>query len=338
MKINHINNNLSVFKSDESFLGSRKKRYFSSSYKKINCDIKELIIQNNSLLGNLSIAWPEVWSEKNGELRKPHLGSLELYVIAVRFVEHYLGIIDNLKKECIEKVWVNNFVPKVGQGAIENCHELACRCSKLSQRQDKNRINCLFEVKIGKATVRLAIDYNLCEEKRCFAGCVANPCISIQKLLDLRVHDERSFYTTGYKIPVHKITDIIVNKEEQSVRADIELLNIELSPFFNGLSKAYQPCLTFCDIILVTGQLAQILLFSLDNINREEAGNLWMRTADCKYFRPIKENTGVKISVKESSMLKTGGIEYRAATLLLDFNDGDSLSECKFAYQITEKL
>lgn len=334
---NDTNNNLFVFESDESFLGSRKKRYFSSNYKKINCDIDGLIIHSNSLSGNLTIVWPEIWSEKNSGLRKPHLGSLELYVIAVRLVERYLGIIDNLKKECLERVWVNNFIPKVGQ-AIEDCLELSCKCTKLSQNQVGNRIDCLFEVKIGKASVKLAINYDVCKEKPCLAACVGNSCISIQKLLNAKEQEEHSFYTIGYKIPMHKITNIIVDKTARDIRADIELVNIEMSPFFNGLSKTFQPCLTFCDIILITGQLAQILLFSLDNVDREKAGNLWMRSADCKYFTPIKEDTNVKISIKDSSILQTGGIDYRMATLLLDFNDGDSLSECKFAYQINEKL
>ncbi|MDH6310055.1 hypothetical protein M2451_002945 [Dysgonomonas sp. PFB1-18] len=325
-----------VFDSAESFLGSNKKRYFSSSYKKIKYEFTDLAIYNNSLVGNLDLDWPDTWSEKSGEKRKPHIGSLELYVIAARMVEYHLNIVDNLREDCIERVWVNNFVTKVSQGAIEECSQLACKCTKLSQNEKNGRIDCLFEIKISKAMVRLAINYDLCRERACMSSCVGKPCISFNNMLKASSPQIPSFHSIGYKVPVHKITNVMVDKKDSFIEADIELLNGELSPSFGGLGRAYQPCLTFCDIILTTGQLAQILLFSLDDIDREKAGNLWMRTADCKYFKPVPGETKVRISVTDSTIMKTGGVTYRAATLLLDYNNGDSLSECRFAYQLNQ--
>ncbi len=330
----NVENKILKYDTPESFLGLNKKRYFSSNYKKIKYDIDELLIYDNSLLGNLNVQWPEVWSEKNGGKRKPHLGSLELYIIAVQFVEYYMEIIDNLKKECLERVWVNNFISKVGNGCIEECENMACKCTKLSQKKSGCHVDCLFEIKIGKAIVRLAINYVSCENRVCLSTCNGNAVISLDKISNMKKRGELSFYSLGYKILMHKITNVVVNKEERFIEADIELVNEELSAYFEGISRTYQPCITFCDIIPITGQLSQILLFSLDDISREDAGNLWMRTADCKYFRPIKGQTKVRITVKESSIINTVGINYRAATLLLDYNGGDSLSECKFAYQL----
>lgn len=78
-----------------------------------------------------------------------------------------------------------------------------------------------------------------------------------------------------------------------------------------------------------------MLLFSLDNLTRENASNLWMRSVDCKYHTPITDIAKVKLSVKDSKKIRVSDDQYyRAVTLYLDLDDEKMTSICKFAYQL----
>lgn len=328
------NLNLLHYDSPEIFLGNNKKRYFSSNYKKIKYDIHELMIYQNILVGSLNLDWPNLWAEKGGKKLKPHLGSLEFYVIAVRFVEYYILIIDNMKKCCLNKIWVKDFVSKAGNEAVESDSDIRCQCRKLSQTREGQKITSRFEIKIGKASVTISTEYDTCDEKPCFSSCNDSAHVSVESIIKAKEY-KYSYYDLGYKIPMHKISNIIINRNEQHITADVEAINSELSSDFSGIGNAFQPYITYCDIIPITGQLSQMLLFSLDNLTRENASNLWMRSVDCKYHTPITDIAKVKLSVKDSKKIRVSDDQYyRAVTLYLDLDDEKMTSICKFAYQL----
>lgn len=326
-------NNILYYESPGSFLGENSKRYFSSNYKRIKHEITNLTIQNNSLVGYLNISWPHLWAEKAGKSLKPHVGSLEFYVIAVQFIEYYMVILDNIKKECVNRMWVEDFVSKAGSEAVEEDASIPCKCTKLSQFVEDRKITSKFAIEIGKVVVKLTINYETCMERRCMSSCSNTSCMSIDNILNVK-HEQLSYYTLGYKVPMHEISNITVDKDKETITADAKLINLELANDFVGVSSVFQPCFTYCDIILITGQLSQILLFSLDNLTRENASNLWMRSVDCKYRIPIKDHTHIKLQVKELKKINASGREYRSSTLLLDIGDGKMTSVCKFAYQL----
>lgn len=325
--------NIICYPSPEEFLGANSKRYFSSNYKRITHEITNLIIQDHVLIGRLNIKWPNLWAEKAGKKLKPHVGSLEFYVIAVQFVEHYMTIVDNVRKDCVKKIWVEDFISKAGSEAVEESSDIACKCKKLSQTYNEGVVRSSFVIEIGKATVKLTIRYETCIERKCLSSCNNSSCVSIDSILAVK-NSHLSYYDLGYKVPMHKITNIEVNKESESIIADVELINSELASNFVGISSLFQPCFTYCDIILITGQLSQILLFTLDNLTRENASNLWMRSVDCKYYNPIIGTARFKLCVKEFKKINTAGRDYRTTTLFLDFGDGNMTSICKFAYQL----
>lgn len=325
--------NIIHYPSPEEFLGANSKRYFSSNYKRITHEITNLIIQDHALIGYLNIKWPNLWAEKAGRKLKPHVGSLEFYVIAVQFIEHYMTIVDNIKKDCVNRIWVEDFVSKAGNEAVEESSNIPCICKKSSQTHEGNTVKSTFVVDIGKASIKLTIRYETCIERKCLSSCNNASCVSIDSILNAK-KNQLSYYSLGYKVPMHKITNIEVNKETESITADVELINSELANSFAGISSLFQPCFTYCDIILITGQLSQILLFTLDNLTRENASNLWMRSVNCKYNTPIIDTANFKLSVKEFKKINTAGSEYRTTTLFLDFGDGKMTSICKFAYQL----
>src|SRR5690606_33046657 len=41
------------------------------------------------------------------------------------------------------------------------------------------------------------------------------------------------------------------------------------------------------DVLTVTGQLMQILLYTMEGTDRETCGNIWLRAMDIRYGRPV---------------------------------------------------
>jgi hypothetical protein len=102
------------------FLGPSEKRYFGSTYKKTEHIITNLIVRGNRLYGDLIVQWPQVWSQKGGGYLTPHVGTLDFFVVATRFVEHHMGMVDDRSTEHIERTWMSNFFCKAGSRFIES--------------------------------------------------------------------------------------------------------------------------------------------------------------------------------------------------------------------------
>jgi hypothetical protein len=60
------------FETAESFPGECKKRYFSSSYKKIKYHFADILVVDKKLIGVLDVQWPDVWAQKQNKDLPPH--------------------------------------------------------------------------------------------------------------------------------------------------------------------------------------------------------------------------------------------------------------------------
>ena len=70
-----------------------------------------------------------------------------------------------------------------------------------------------------------------------------------------------------------------VDKEDPGATASVDVSSFDWS------KKNGQVCgqhFTSIDAILISGQLIQMLFFEMDNVKREHAGNVWLKTLSVK--------------------------------------------------------
>jgi hypothetical protein len=302
--------------SADYFLGQSEDRYFSSNYKKVEHLQENLRIQDETLYGYTVIKWPDTWARKKGKVIKPHAGTLDFFVIAVQFVELYYSLIETAEK--MEQMWISDFICSSGATFIED-ERISCSCRQQSRRMDGNRLIASFEIKIADAAVQLIIENRITREA--------------DRLPETDSERIISFHREGYKYYHREISNILWNKTDKHITADYNLIAEDIYAV-GGIGSFYMPCLTFCDLILVSGQLSQILAFGLDDITREEASCLFLRKIHGKYVKPVSGKTSVNVSVVHSDILKMRNETYRGVHLFFDFNNGDLTANCKAAYKI----
>jgi hypothetical protein len=303
----------------DSFLGDSSHRYFSSNFKRVVHHIDEIKIGHNNILANFSIQWPINWSNKKGISLQPHIGTLDFFLIAVRLAETYFRTVKMMHENQISEMWILEFHCKAGNKCIENSIT-SCKCQLISEVTEQNETEFILNISISDATIILKI---LLQAK------------GIRELSDISQQtfsEHEPYYSACYKEASRDITNIIVNTQEKYVTSKFELKHIDYS-IYKGIGSIYMPCITFCDLILACGQLSQILLYQLDDTNRENASNLWLRNIHCVYRKPIKENTNILVKVNKSKIVNLRGSYYNCSDLVFDFNDGDLIAECSSAYQ-----
>jgi len=319
-----MDSNLLHFDTAESFLGEGKKRYFSSGYKKIKYRFERYIVADNKLTGMLNVEWPIVWAQKNNQSLSPHLGTLEFYVIAAQLSESYLEIIENFSAQDIAHTWISYFKIKAGSEAETMLEQEECTCRQTSVKKGRTgEVSIfLFEVKIGKSIICLTLSHTSVQK-----GQVSKRTKKTPESVPL------SYFTTGYKIPVHRIFNIRLNKATRVATAEIEMLNQELMDDFQGIGRKYQPCFSYADAILVAGQLSQILLFNLDGLTRQTASNLWMRQIESKYHQPLGDRFAIELRADDFKLVKLKENNFRTSNLHLRCSD-QMTAQLKFAYQL----
>lgn len=328
-------NTMIYLESPDHFLGSSKNRYFGDGYRKTKHLITNLKIRDKILIANLSLKWPALWAKKKGLEVTPHVGSLDFFVVSMQLIEHYMRIIDNIKETCIGKIWVSDFSCKASKQSIER-KTILCSCTKIDEKRENNKIYNLYKVKIDNVTTRLTIRQDVCKKNnpKCLSSCNGLATISVDKMN--RVYDlgKLSFYHSAYKKINRSIKHIEIYKKEHTIKAIVNLLNSDGNERFRGIEKKYLPSITFCDLILVAGQLSQILLFKLEGITRDDAKNLWLRSIDCIYKNKIGNTAIVEVVVKSSEIIYIDKKYFRNVVLEFNFNGGDLFAKCKAAFQI----
>jgi len=301
----------------EKYLGTSSKRYFSDGYKNIQHHFSNIRVEKEELLTDLVLKWPQNWSEKKGIAITPHIGTLDFFLASVLLVEKYFQSINKEFTKRINEMWIAEFVCKSGNKCLEQ-QSTPCLCRLLSNKEVDNKIHYLFEVFVGSTIIHLKI---------------ISPYHSLTASFKTSfIEQTDSYYSNHYKGAERIISNIKVQPVDKYIFADYELKHVQ-HPTFHGLGSDYMPCLTFCDLVLCAGQLTQILLYNIDNTNREESSNLWMRKIHCVYNKPIATNTQVSVSINKTNMLKMKSGIYNCSELTFNFNNGDLIAHCSSAYQ-----
>jgi hypothetical protein len=89
------------------------------------------------------------------------------------------------------------------------------------------------------------------------------------------------------------------------------------------------------------GQLAQLMLFTQDNIERAQSNNMWVRNVRIINLKPIRELTGIPVSLKQvgANLTKLENRAWRLATMVGSIGNGAlKVSDYKLCYELPNHL
>lgn len=135
----------------------------------------------------------------------------------------------------------------------------------------------------------------------------------------LGVPEEQRYYGAGFKAREQRIRDLEV---QDKVRANAVLDLSEDGPAASsGLEAAHQPSASMVDAFVTALQLAQVMMYDLDNVRRQDSDTLWMRQTTMTAAEP-KRAWGADIPVTtelaDPALLQMGADTWRTFTVLAE--------------------
>lgn len=301
------------------FLGASESRYFSNGYKYINYSYIQSFVNNGLLNGILNIGvnddCPSVIN---------HLGAIEYTAIACNLCEQLLKREYNLTNEEIAVSWIRSFYLKIKKPVqINESGQVGVSSQIMATHPSEISINgyiSQFVIQIGDALVKLEVDHPVKLWFRLMS------CESMKK-------NVCGLYMDGYKQRNHRLINVYPNMREKACKAFVGI--IEKNKCDQGLGAGYRAVL-LSDVINISGQLSQILLYTLEGISKKDANNMWLREFSMDYLKPYEKfHFPAKITFDRFEKVKIHNEDWRSVYLTSHL--GDIQANFKITHKITIK-
>jgi Pseudomonas avirulence D protein (AvrD) len=307
------------YESIDDLLGSASQRFFGDGHRRVSQLLRDVTVHSDGagghrVLGCASVSYPADWSVKNSaaELR-PHLSTIDALLLSVALGECYLAHARGLDSYQRRWAWVRSVEMKAASTPGTELDgfgvEAAVTDSRLSPWTLCGHVSTL-ESRIGGIKVRCEIEHE--------PGTVTDKTASFAASEDLLGDRALRYYADGYKRTQRNIADVRVDPSVGWVSALVTTAEPVDNLSSEGLSAEYRPALSPIDTILTIGQLAQALLYCLDEVDRSTSNTLWLRRMALSYptpYQPIANPFVAAVSTIKNRITKMRGNQWRTADL-----------------------
>lgn len=305
----------------DTILGPGEARFFANGFRKVGHGFDPIRLRALDGLPTadtlVKLTYPADWSAKPGLELRPHLSTIDAYVIAVQLADLILD-----RSGVSPASRTGSFITSVrfdaGSTPQDVDLQVACQAT-LSAAPTHRDPTSAWEWPFACAIGSIRIDLTLtCPEP-------PNPATPAEQLNidDALGPAENRFYASGYRDRVHHINHPIIT-DHSSITA---LIGIDTPPGQNEWSDiegALTGNVTILDCLLAQSQMSQALLYSLDGLTRNQANTMWMRhvrIAATQPNRPYREPFAATAAVTGSRIVPLNGLQWRTATFQGNFHD-----------------
>lgn len=144
------------------------------------------------------------------------------------------------------------------------------------------------------------------------------------------------FFTQWFKNVDHKTHDITLNADLSEIKCLLDL--VYTWPWSSKDWKQCTPHLSSIDVVRVTGQLSQALLYSLDKVSRNNVGNFTLRNLELKAWNKLVEDSSrlkASVSIIETKILNLRWKRFRTAKIESNVEGFDIVANV--AYELLNK-
>ncbi|MFE2226099.1 AvrD family protein [Streptomyces kronopolitis] len=302
----------------DDYLGPSDRRFFGRGFRRVHYDLGEVHISRRGdgavqALTSVGVEYPADWSKKaTGTNLRPHFSTIDGLIVAAQLAEACLtGPGTDLRDAWLRKVRLT-----AGSSPQEDLDRLAARATL--RRTDTvagspARALSVVDCAIGTMRVRCEVEH---------AQVTAAPLEQTRGGLDalLGAPADR-YFGTGFTTRRQLIRDVAVNQAQLRATAKLTAAsdNGALVPTA-GLEGAYQPSLSMVDAFVTALQLAQIMLYDLDGMRRQDSNTLWMRQTTITASRPDRPWQGVPVTTHlvDPDLLRMSGGTWRTLDVIAE--------------------
>ncbi|MGN7948752.1 AvrD family protein [Microbacterium sp. 22215] len=257
-------------------LGDADQRYFGDGYRAVQQDLRNLRLRHVPGSGwrieaSLALRYPDSWSTKSGQAnRSPHLSTLDAFVVAAQLAEAMLVGGRGLEPAQRPWVWLHRALIRAGAKAVEELDEIDVSGQMSVGQPLDNPLLSNSQTFTAKFTIgALRVELDLVAP----AGESRDVGESFPDIDDLLGAKKDRYYGEGFKRDRLTIGDGWLS-DDTTIQVPVTRTRGTKSA---DIGSAYTVSPTFVNCILGQAQVSQLMLYSLDHIDRATSDNLWMR-------------------------------------------------------------
>jgi hypothetical protein len=317
------------FASIDDQLGSRNQRYFGSGFKRVTHRITGAYLDPSTdlLRARARLSYPGDWSAKAaGKQLTPHLSTLDAAVVAVQLAELHLSTTFGLGAQQRRALWIRRLSIKAGAAPQEQLDDVALSVRRASTERHAATGVSRMEGRVGALSTMCEVVH----DRDLRAARQTSDPIDADKILG---DPARRYFGRGFQERDYDLRDVVVADDHAAVSATTRVSGDAIHP--DGVSGKFQPAITFVDGMIVLAQLAQSLLYALDDIDRTASNTLWMRRVEIsgppphqRLGTPFRTST----SVSRTAVVDFAGGRWRTSDWRAQF------SGLTFSYRLAHEL
>ncbi|SNX66042.1 avirulence D protein (AvrD) [Streptomyces sp. TLI_55] len=278
----------------DDYLGPGEHRYFGAGFRRVRHRLEAIRVSrrpdSTEATAHASVTYPAHWSAKGtGELL-PHLSSVDTLALGAQLAEILLGHAYGLDAGARSRMWLRAVSLRAGVHPQEDLADIPVHGvfrPAESERVADGLLASSLDVRIGSMEVRCEIQHEVAGGYRPDRAEARHPSAE-----DALGEPCRRYFAELFRHRDQRVTHLTVDRDARRVDATVRITpapgESDSRPRPTGLESAYLPSASMIDAITVTGQLAQVLLYELDGIDRGDSDTLWLRKAALSTRMPLR--------------------------------------------------
>ncbi len=297
---------ITTYSDASEFLGNETDRYFTNGYRHFRWHVTAFECGENQLSGEMDIEYTGLAHP----LGTAHIGSIEYTAMASMLAEYVLVYLIKLDAEQLSLSLLRQIRFKLRKSLeLADRLSLPFRCVSGEPEWTLNATNGIMTpiaILLGDVEVSLVADHPACRWGR------FDP-VAVWPL------NHMAMYNHGYKLRTNTITGVRCDTDNRVCTARVTREDRYVGNR-HGLFSARHTIIP-TDVLSVTGQLMQILLYTLENTSREACANIWLRAMDIRYSRAIwGDRYNARVRFLDFRTVSMGGCPWRVVELESQLN------------------
>lgn len=310
------------YRTIDSCLGPGMQRFFGEGYKRSLHRVGPVSVVahgegTGSVHGTASVEYPVDWSRKRDSDQRPHLSTIDVYLLSAQLCELYLAVAYGATEEDRAAAWLRKVRIRAGSKPVEDDlggFDIGARLVTYGQAPGSpDRSVAVFDAKIGALSVRVEIECPTSQPTE-FQG-------TFTSLDEGLGPSDRRVMASAHKSTRHNITNVLVEKASPSTASGTVRLESSVDTSLDlGLEADSHPSVSMVDTFVVGLQLGQVLLYELDGVSRADSNTLWMRQTTLETttpVRPVPNQIDTDFALDNVALLTAGdGAVWRRADIV----------------------
>ncbi|WP_435174195.1 AvrD family protein [Actinacidiphila sp. bgisy145] len=326
-------------RSIDEYLGPAEQRFFGSGYRRASHQVGDVRVfpateADQVVTARITIGYPGDWSRKKDEIDvPPHVSSIDALVLGVQLAEAHLAYGYGLGPEQRRTAQLRRITLIAGTAPQEELTDLSAGAwlrGTAPLPEAPGMCVSVYECRIGVMRARYEIIH------AAPAG-TARPA-EFRWLEDALGPAETRYYGAGFALGGQRLADVTADTEGLSAHASVLMEPAKAMP--DGIEGSTSPAFSPVDCFVACLQLAQVLMYEMDNIRRSDSNTLWMLRTSLDAARPrVAASPGsphqVMAKVTGSHLLPLHGRSWRNTEI-----SGESAGirlRCSLAHELPEK-